>query len=135
MNSATIKNLASSITRGKTSSYDKATAIFNWVRNNVVYSFYYGTRKGAVGTYNARSGNCVDQSHLLIALTRAAGVPARYEYGYTRFSDGWFAHVWAQVYANGKWYRADAISTSNSFGVIKNWDTSNWTQYGIYAEF
>lgn len=135
VNSATIKNLANSLTRGKTSSYDKATAIFNWVRNNVVYDFYYGTRKGAVGTYNARTGNCVDQSHLLIALTRAAGIPARYEYGYTKFSDGWFKHVWAQVYTNGKWYRADAISTSNSFGVIRNWDTSNWTQYGIYAEF
>jgi len=99
-----------------------------------VYSFYYNTIKGALGALSSRKANCVDTTHLLVALTRAAGIQARYEHGYCRFSDGWFGHVWAQVYVNGKWYRADAISSRNSFGVINNWDTRNWTQLGIYAE-
>lgn len=133
-NNQNIISLANTITAGKTSAYDKAVALFNWVRDNVEYSFYYNTKYGATGTLNNRKGNCVDQTHLLIALTRAAGIPARYEHGICKFSDGTFGHVWAQVYVNGKWYLADTISTKNSFGVIRNWDTSNWTLVGIYAE-
>lgn len=133
-NDQRIISLAKSITAGKTSAYDKATAIFNWVSDNVEYSFYYNTGKGALGTLNSGSANCCDTSHLLIALTRAAGIPARYEQGICNFSDGTFGHVWAQVYVNGKWYLADAISSRNTFGVINNWDTSNWTLVGIYAE-
>jgi transglutaminase-like putative cysteine protease len=132
--SSSIKSLAASITSSKTSVYDKAVAIFNWVRDNIGYSFYYNTKYGAVGTLNAKTGNCVDTTHLLIALERAAGIPARYEHVYAQFSSGnWYGHVIAQVYVNGKWYNADATSSSNTFGVIKNWNTATATYYGTYA--
>ena len=122
VNSARIKSLSKQITRGKKTQKAKAVAIFNWVRNKVGYKFYYNTRKGAVGTLNARSGNCVDTAHLLIALERAAGIPARYIHGKAKFRSGkWYGHVWAGVHVNGKWYKADATSSRNSFGVIKNW--------------
>ncbi|MCE7698716.1 MAG: transglutaminase-like domain-containing protein [Methanobacterium paludis] len=116
-----------------TTTYNKAAAIFNWVRDNIGYSFYYNTKYGAVGTLNAKTGNCVDTSHLLIALERAAGIPARYEHGYCKFSTNWYGHVWAQVYVNGKWYNADAISYRNTFGVIKNWNTATVKIYGTYT--
>ena len=132
--SSSIKSLAASITSSKTSAYDKAVALFNWVRNNIGYSFYYNTKYGAVGTLNAKTGNCVDTAHLLIALERAAGIPARYEHVYAKFSSGnWYGHVIAQVYVNGKWYNADATSSSNTFGVINNWNTATATYYGTYA--
>ena len=122
VNNARIKSLSKQITRGKNTQKAKAVAIFNWVRNKIGYKFYYNTRKGAVGTLNARSGNCVDTAHLLIALERAAGIPARYIHGKAKFRSGkWYGHVWAGVYVNGKWYKADATSSRNSFGVIKNW--------------
>ncbi|HEX3013913.1 MAG TPA: transglutaminase-like domain-containing protein [Methanobacterium sp.] len=122
VNNARIKSLSKQITRGKTTQKAKAVAIFNWVRNKVGYKFYYNTRKGAVGTLNARSGNCVDTAHLLIALERAAGIPARYIHAKAKFRSGhWYGHVWAGVYVNGKWYKADATSSRNSFGVTKNW--------------
>jgi len=122
VNNARIKSLAKQITRGKTTQKAKAVAIFNWVRNKVGYKFYYNTRKGAVGTLNARSGNCVDTAHLLIALERAAGVPARYVHGKAKFRSGkWYGHVWAGVHVNGRWYKADATSSRNSFGVTRNW--------------
>ncbi len=134
VNNAQIKALAASITAGKTSSYDKAVAIFNWVRDNLGYSFYYNTKYGAVGTLNARTGNCVDTSHLLIALERAAGIPARYEHVYAKFTSGnWYGHVIAQVWVNGKWYKADATSSRNSFGVVNNWNTATATVKGIYT--
>ena len=107
-----IKSLAASITKGKTSELSKASAIFNWVRNHISYSFYYNTRKGALGTLSSRSANCADTAHIMVALERAAGIPARYNHGTCRFSSGhYFGHVWAQVYVNGKWYYADGTSS------------------------
>ena len=118
---------------GATTTYAKAVAIFNWVRDNIGYSYYYNTQYGAVGTLNAKTGNCCDTTHLLMALDRAAGIPARYVHGYCHFSDGWYGHVWAQVYVNGIWYTADAISSRNTFGVVNNWNTGTATIYNTYA--
>lgn len=120
--SSTIKSLSASITSGISSTYSKAQAIFNWVRNNLSYSYYYDTKKGALGALSSRSANCCDHSHLVIALSRAAGIPGRYIHVY--------GHVYSQLYANGVWYNADAINNSNYFGQAK----SSTNILGIYAE-
>ncbi|SCM56865.1 Conserved protein {ECO:0000313/EMBL:AAB84863,1} [Methanothermobacter wolfeii] len=125
-----IRALASSITKGLTSALSKATAIFNWVRDNISYSFYYNTRYGALGTLKNRSGNCVDITHLLVALSRAAGIQARYVHAACTFISGnTYGHVWAQLYVNGAWVNADASSNMNSFGVIKNWNSASIKGY------
>jgi RHS repeat-associated protein len=56
-------------------------AINNWVRNEIRYAPGYGAMQGAAATLKARRGNDVDTASLLIALYRAAGIPARYVYG------------------------------------------------------
>ncbi|EKQ51914.1 MAG: transglutaminase-like enzyme, predicted cysteine protease, partial [Methanobacterium sp. Maddingley MBC34] len=134
-NDASIIALAQSITSGASTSYEKAVLIYNWVRDNLSYSFYYNTQKGAVGTLQSMSANCCDHAHLVVALSRAAGLPARYVHGYCYFTSSgtWYGHVWAEVYAGG-WITADATSSRNSLGVVKNWDTSSWTYKGTYAE-
>nr|WP_319373046.1 pseudomurein-binding repeat-containing protein [uncultured Methanobacterium sp.] len=117
------------------SDYDKATKVFNWVRDKISYSFYYNTKHGALGTLNQRKGNCCDQTHLLIALCRATGLPAKYVNGECTFKSGnRYGHVWAHVYVSNKWYTADAISSSNSFGVINNWNTATASINGYYRE-
>ncbi len=129
-----IKALAVKITSGKSSVYDKAMAIFNWVRDNISYSFYYNTKSGAVGTLNKKTGNCVDTSHLLISLMRATGIPARYAHVKATFTSGnVYGHVYANVWVNGKWYYADATSSRNKFGTIANWNTATSTLKGIYS--
>ncbi|WP_414468481.1 pseudomurein-binding repeat-containing protein [Methanobacterium sp. ACI-7] len=134
VNDPRIKALAASITAGKTTAYGKAVAIFNWVRDNLSYSFYYNTKYGAVGALNARTGNCVDTSHLVIALSRAAGLPAKYVHGTCQFTSGsWYGHVWARIWVDGKWYAADATSSRNTFGVVNNWNTATYTLKGTYA--
>ncbi len=128
-----IISLSRSVASG--SDYDKSTKIFNWVRDKVSYSFYYNTKYGALGTLNHRKGNCCDQTHLLIALCRAAGLPAKYVNGECTFRSGnRYGHVWAQVHVNNRWYTADAISSSNSFGVINNWNTATASINGYYRE-
>jgi len=130
---SSVAALAKSLIAGSTSTYNSAVSIFNWVRDNISYSFYYNTKYGAAGTLKYMTGNCCDTSNLLVALARDAGITARYVHGTCQFTSGtWYGHVWAQLYVNGKWYTADAISYSNSLGVVKNWNTATYTLNGIY---
>ena len=126
---------SSTVTKSSTSNYNKAVKIFNWVRDHVSYTFYYNTKYGALGTLNSRIANCCDHSHLLVALSRAAGLPARYVPGDCTFtSGGRYGHIWAQIYVNSKWYAADAISSDNSLGIIKNWNKKTADIDGYYKE-
>ena len=130
-----ITALAASITKGLNTPIQRATAIYNWVRDHISYSFYYNTQKGALGTLNARTANCVDTAHLVVALERAAGFAAQYEHVTAQFSSGtWYGHVIALVYVNGVWYKADGTSYRNSFGVVNNWNTNTATVHGKYRE-
>ena len=122
------------MTSGLTSEKAKAKAIFNYVRDTISYSFYYDTKYGAVGTLNAKTGNCVDHSHLLVAMYRAANLPARYVHGTCTFSSGGtYGHVWTQVLIGGTWTVSDATSTRNSLGNVANWNTNSYSLHGYYA--
>lgn len=128
-NTSSIVSLAKSL-NGSTQ-YETANKIFNWVRDNIKYSFYYNTKYGAAGTLKNRQGNCVDHSHLLISLAQNAGLTARYVHATCKFNSGnTYGHVWAQILVNGQWLNADATSSLNSLGVIKNW--SNSVVHGVY---
>jgi hypothetical protein len=52
------------------------------VKKNIKYAQYYGCKKGAYLTYLERSGNDADQSALLVALWRAAGISCQYVWGW-----------------------------------------------------
>ena len=58
-----------------------AIRIYNFVHDQIATELYHGSKKGALGTLRERAGNDGDQASLLVALLRAAGVPARYEIG------------------------------------------------------
>ena len=133
VNNSKIKDLVTKLTRGLTSDKDKATAIFNYVRDTISYSFYYDTKYGAVGTLNAKNGNCVDHSHLLVAMYRTAGLPARYVHGTCTFSSGTYGHVWTQVLIGDTWTVSDATSSRNSFGSVVNWNANTYSLKGYYA--
>ena len=55
--------------------------IYQYVRNNFEYVPYFGLLKGPYLTLHERSGNDYDQAALLIELLRAAGFPARFQFG------------------------------------------------------
>ena len=130
---AKIKSLVNSLTSGLTDNIDKAKAIFNYVRDNVVYSYYYDTKKGAIGALNSKSANCVDQAHLLISMYRTAGLQARYVHGTCLFSDGTFGHVWTQVLLGNTWVVGDPINYNNDLGKITNWNNNNVRINGKYS--
>ena len=124
-NSAGINSLASSLTRGTNSQYQKGANVFNWVKNNVRYQFYYNTKYGANGALRYRAGNCADQAHLVVDLARSAGLNARYVHANAQFRSGHvYGHYWAQIQVNGKWITADTTSKRNSFGAPRNWNSA-----------
>lgn len=55
--------------------------ILNWVQNNVEYVPTFGSLQGAEMALQTRRANDIDTASLLIALYRAAGIPARYGRG------------------------------------------------------
>ena len=119
---ALFKKVVKEVTAECTTTYQKAKALFDYANRKLVYSGYYNTRYGAKGTLQREYGNCCDMAHVVVALMRTAGIQARYNHAKCYFSSGLVTgHVWAEVLVDGVWYKCDATSIRNSFGVIKNW--------------
>ncbi len=110
----------------------KAEAIFAYARDKWEWENYNNTRKGAVGTIRAKGGNCCDMAHAVIAMCRAAGIPARYIHGQCYFSTSVIGHVIPQIYVDGQWYICDPTNSNSTFGtpVWKGMQTFN----GLYSE-
>ena len=53
-------------------------AVYEYLYNNIDTSFYTNSRKGAIGTFEEKCGNDVDQANLLIAMLRSLGYEATY---------------------------------------------------------
>ncbi len=105
-------------TEGLTTNHDKAVAIFEYARDKWEWEDYSNTRKGAVGTIEALGGNCCDLSHAIVAMSRAAGIPARYIHGQCYFSGGRvIGHVISEIYVDGQWVICDASNNSATFGT------------------
>ncbi|MEK9150277.1 MAG: transglutaminase domain-containing protein [Candidatus Desantisbacteria bacterium] len=70
-----IKKLANETLKGN------PVLIYEYIRNNFDFEPYYGSLKGSQQTLWEKAGNDFDLASLLIALYRAANIPARYVYG------------------------------------------------------
>ena len=132
-----LKKKARELTAGLSSPKAKANAIFEFVRDEIKYSFYTNSLKGASKTLSSRSGNCCDKANLIVAMCRSVGIYARYSHAKNcHFASGLnTGHVWAQVYdpISQTWYTADATSRRNNLGDIKNWNTKSYTEPKNYA--
>lgn len=84
-----------------------ARAAYLWVLGRTKYQLIDGIG-GAAYCLNSGHGECGDYSALLVALCRAAGVPARPVAGFwADKTDGW--HVWAEfMLPGGEWIPVDA---------------------------
>ena len=106
INSKIVKQ-AQSIVGSAKSDKAKAKAIFNWMRNHSQYKRYACTKKGALGTLNARTGNCADQTHLYMSLAGSVGLTVRCNH-----ING---HFFPETKLNGKWFPTDTV-TSRGWG-------------------
>ena len=58
-----------------------AREIYKFVKENIRYESYSGSKKGAMVTLDQFGGNDIDQACLLVSMLRAVGIPARYVSG------------------------------------------------------
>ncbi len=75
-------------------------------------------RTTAADAFVQRSGVCQDYAHILIALCRANGIPARYVDGFIQGEGE--THAWVEVYDKGAWWGIDPTNdVFIEYGYIK----------------
>ena len=96
------------LTAGLSSSYDKARAIADWVKNSKTYNLsntiantYEAT---IIDIFEAREGVCLDAAMLTTAMLRLADIPARIA---LPASGTW--HAYTEAYIDGEWMGIDAV--------------------------
>ena len=120
---------AKDLIRNKSTDLQKATALYNFVRDSISYVRYDDSQRGASTTLSKKGGNCCDQTNLLVAMCRAVDIHVRYVHGTgCKFSSGTYGHVWAQILIDNWWFAADTTSVKNSLGFINNW---NYKSYNL----
>lgn len=89
------------ITKGLSTDYRKASAIFEFVNTQMVYAKDTGSaNKGALSALKSMKGVCEEFATLYVALCRAQEIPSRVVAGYKYDSteDTLVDHAWAEIY-------------------------------------
>lgn len=112
-----INNSAREIISGEESDLGKVAKLAEWVHNNVRYEgFGYGSETmGSEWVYENRVGACDEYSHLLIAMLRGMGIPAKFVAGYVYSGKQWGLHAWVEALAGGKWVPIDPTFNEGMF--------------------
>lgn len=106
---------ATEVTKGLKTADAKAEALVRFVSRYLTYDLTSNSRnRGALAGFTTRSGVCSEYAGLFVAMSRAAGVPARLVYGWARSSglngalDYKNRHVWAEYYSGEHgWIQVD----------------------------
>lgn len=121
------RDIAADVLAGKEGELVRARALYDHTIDRMRY-MRYGSgwgRGDAVYACDARTGNCTDFHSYFIALSRAAGIPARFAIGAAIPSerndggiDGY--HCWAEFYAEGKWWPVD-LSEADKYSALSTY--------------
>jgi transglutaminase-like putative cysteine protease len=108
-----IRALAREVAGDAPGAYATAVRLSAWVHEHLEKA-YGASKDRASEVLEARRGDCTEHAVLLVALSRALGIPARQVYGlvYARYADGVDAlywHAWAEVRSGGEWIALDPI--------------------------
>jgi transglutaminase-like putative cysteine protease len=86
-----------------------ARALTEWVADSLTYASNSSSGETtALDTFASRSGVCRDYAHLLVALARAGGIPARCVSAYAPGVDPPDFHAVAELWLAGGWHLVDA---------------------------
>ncbi len=101
-----IAALADQLSQGQDSPCQTLRALYDYVGDNMTYSSYQASDHGAKWALDQGSGDCTEFADLLLALSRAAGIPARFLEGVTyregtRSELGQIKHDWLEAYLPG----------------------------------
>jgi transglutaminase-like putative cysteine protease len=97
-----------------------ATALTAWVAEHLTYAA--GASSGtttALMTFAERRGVCRDYAHLLVALARAGGIPARCVSAYAPGVDPPDFHAVAELWIGGGWHLVDATRMASCGNLVR----------------
>ncbi|TPG54737.1 transglutaminase-like domain-containing protein [Sphingomonas glacialis] len=97
-----------------------AVALTDWVSDHLTYAC--GTSTGtttAMMTFAERRGVCRDYAHLLVALARAGGIPARCVSAYAPGVDPPDFHAVAELWIGGGWHLIDATRMASCADLVR----------------
>ncbi len=96
-----LRKLSQEIIGDETNPYLKAKKCFDWIADNIKYSYSteYSTIRNISEYCRAKGyGDCGQEALLFIALCRLNGVPARWQSGWNTFPGDKSNHDWSEVY-------------------------------------
>ena len=104
--------------------YSRAQAICKWVAQHVTFqSNTTSSATSALDTLIDRVGVCRDFAHLMIALCRAANLPARMTSGMDYGADLVLGppdfHAYVEVFLGDRWYIFDPSGTAIPMGFVR----------------
>ncbi|MEM2875265.1 MAG: transglutaminase domain-containing protein [Candidatus Hadarchaeales archaeon] len=112
---------AQELSGSERNSWSIASRIAEFVASALKYEVQE-TRRGALWALTNLKGDCSEFTDLLIALARAAGIPAKAAYGWSYSDENLRGHAWAMIYLSRiGWLPADptwANSAGNYFAKI-----------------
>jgi transglutaminase-like putative cysteine protease len=100
-----ITSLAEQLSRGKSTVCQQVQVFYSYTADTLEYT-YNGRNWGAQAALGAMGSDCTEYADLLVALSRAKGIPARYFEGLLYLDDNTDAiakmeHAWPDVYLPG----------------------------------
>jgi transglutaminase-like putative cysteine protease len=130
---STVQAEVTKLTKGKTTDYDKVRAIYDYFSRDNGFSYSTQTQAGTSGSEIAafltnKTGFCQQYATAMAWMVRAAKIPARVAFGFTRgVKNGNTytitnrnAHAWTEVYLDGfGWVPFDATPASDVAGSAR----------------
>jgi transglutaminase-like putative cysteine protease len=117
-----VQEKAQEVAKGKEGAIEKAKSLFRYVRDEIKYNpylpRYLPEHFRASNTLARKEGFCVQKAVLLVALSRAVGIPARLGFAVIRNhllpekvaemlkTNVLPDHGYTELYINGKWIKA-----------------------------
>ena len=97
-----VQRTAKEILNGETDAWRAAKRLCTWVHEKIADKNLKTGFGSALQTLESLEGDCTEHTVLMIALARAAGIPARVCAGIVFQGDAFYYHFWPEVYV-GQW--------------------------------
>ena len=96
-----LRKLSQQIVGDETNPYLKAKKCYDWIADNIKYSYAieYSTIRNISDYCRSKGyGDCGQEALLFIALCRLNGIPARWQSGWNTFPGDKSNHDWSEIY-------------------------------------
>ena len=94
-----------------------AIAMESHVSGHMTKSGFSTAFASAAEVAKSRKGDCTEHAVLLVAMARAAGIPARVAMGLVYYQKAYAYHMWTEVHIDGRWIPLDATLGKGGIGA------------------